>query len=221
MGRDGARPCPLAVFLGLPPGARPADHPGPEHCPIPIPYPFPECSPRTHGPSPELRKQVSGARTRGPRPVSTQVDGGGVCSSSTVGPSLPAVQPQVLLPRGLVSQSSGDPLPPGRAQPDVDPVQGFCGAACTMCGLGFSDLPLCLEGGTELPLPAHAPAIVSPAQLRGEQADRWRGRTMQAVQRCGINRRLRIKVRGLIPVEASVLGAGPHSWRFCPCTALI
>lgn len=89
---------------------------------------------------------MSGARTRGPRPISTQVDGGGVCSGSTVGPSLPAVQPQVLLPRGLVSRSSGDPLPPGRVQPDVDPVQGLCGAARTVCGLGFTDLPLCLEG---------------------------------------------------------------------------
>ena len=164
---------------------------------------------------------VSGARTRGLRPVSTQVDGGRVCLGSTMGPSLPAVQPQVLLLRGLVSRSLFDPLPPSRAEPIVDPVPGalwgcphrvWAWLYRSAFGVGRQE--------QSPPLPAHAPAIASPAQLR-EQAGRCRERTMRAVQRCRINGHPRIKVRGLIPAGASVLGVGTHSWRFCPCMALI
>ena len=165
---------------------------------------------------------MSGARTRGPRPVSTQVDGGGVCLGSTVGPSLPAVQPQVLLLRGLVSRSLFDPLPPSRAEPNEDPVQGAVwGCPCRVRTWLYGSAFVFGRQEQSPPLPVHAPAISSPTQLRGEQAGHCRERTMRAVQRCRINRQPRIKVRGLIPAGASVLGAGTHSWRFCPCTALI
>lgn len=51
---------------------------------------------------------MSGAQTRGPRPVSTQVDGGGVCSSSTVVPpcllfSLRSCCPGALSPEARVT----------------------------------------------------------------------------------------------------------------------
>ena len=69
-------------------------------------------------------------------------------------------------------------------------------------------LQICLcvwEAGTEPPLPVHAPAIASPAQLRGEQAGRCRERTMRAVQRCRINGHPRIKV-GINPSRSISVG---------------
>lgn len=44
----------------------------------------------------------------------------------------------------------------------MDPVQGLCGAARTVCGLGFTDLPLCLEGRNGGPPPQHTHLSLCP-----------------------------------------------------------
>lgn len=154
MGREGARPCPLAVSMGLPPEARPADHLGPEHHPILITCLFPECSPQTHGPSQELRKWVSDARTRGPRPVSTQVDRGGVCSGSTesLPPCCSASGPVAQGP--LSPEACVTHFLPAERSPMCIPCRGLSGVAHAVCGLGFTDLPLCLGGQNRAPPPS-------------------------------------------------------------------
>ena len=219
--REGARPCPLAVSMGLPPEAWPADHLGPEHHPILIPCLFPECSPQTHGPSPELRKWVSDARTRGLRPVSTQVDGGGVCSGSTVSPSLPAVQPQVLLLRGPCLPKLCDPLPPSRAEPDVHPMSGaLWGCPCRVRTWLYRSAFVFRRPEQSPPSQrTHLPLRPPLSSEENKPAVAGKGP-------CGLCRDagltgIRGLKSGLIPAGASVLGAGTHSWRFCPCTALI
>ena len=93
---------------------------------------------------------VSGARTRGLRPVSTQVDGGRVCLGSTMGPSLlfslrsccsGALSPEACLTHFL----------PAERSPSWTLCRGLYGVARTGYGLGFTDLRLCLGGRNRAP----------------------------------------------------------------------